>query len=170
VYRSSDVLDETDASILALLEENARRTFGDIGAKVGLSAPAVKRRLDRLEECGVVTGYTTLVDWTKLGRPLQAFIELRFAGSTGVDAIAGVADGIAEVEETFTIAGDPDALVWVRVRDVADLKRVIDLFRKTGPVIATKTLMVLGTSRDVDGQTTPQESRRNPTRTAKRGR
>jgi Lrp/AsnC family leucine-responsive transcriptional regulator len=142
-----DLIDETDANIVSLLTENARRTFGEIGEKVGLSAPAVKRRLDRLEKLGVVIGYTTRLDHTKLGRPLQAFIELRFAGKTGVDAIAGVADGIPEVEEIFTIAGDPDALVWVRVRDVVDLKRVIDLLRKTGPVTGTKTLMVLGTSR-----------------------
>jgi Lrp/AsnC family transcriptional regulator, leucine-responsive regulatory protein len=141
-------IDDTDRRIIDLLEQNARRTFGDIGSIVGLSAPAVKRRLDRLEDAGVVIGYTTRIDQAKLGRPLQAFIELRFAGSTGVDAIAGIAKGIPEMQEMFTIAGDPDALVWVRVRDVGDLKRVIDLLRKTGPVTGTKTLMVLGTSKD----------------------
>lgn len=142
-----DVIDEIDLRVIGLLQENARRTFGDIGAIVGLSAPAVKRRLDRLEETGVVTGYTATVDYAKFGRTLEAFIELRFAGNTPVDAIAGIADGIPEVQEIFTIAGDPDALVWVRVRDVADLKRLIDLLRKTGLVTGTKTLMVLGASK-----------------------
>lgn len=139
-------LDQTDLKILELLGENARRTFGDIGGHVGLSAPAVKRRVDRLERSGVVLGYTTRVDHAKLGRPLQAFAELRFAGSARVDAIAAVGDDIPEVEAVFTIAGDPDALAWVRVRDVSDLKRVIDRLRSSGPVTGTKTLMVLGTS------------------------
>ncbi|MEA2178500.1 MAG: Lrp/AsnC family transcriptional regulator, leucine-responsive regulatory protein, partial [Solirubrobacteraceae bacterium] len=78
-----------------------------------------------------------------LGRPLQAFCELRFAGTTKVADIAGIAAGLAEVEAVFTTAGDPDALVLIRVRDVADLTRVIDLLRRSGRVTGTKTLMVL---------------------------
>ena len=57
-------VDETDGRILGLLQQNARRTFGDIGRAVGLSASAVKRRIDRLEALGVILGYTTLVDHT----------------------------------------------------------------------------------------------------------
>jgi Lrp/AsnC family leucine-responsive transcriptional regulator len=139
-------LDATDRLILDLLAGNARRTLGDIGERVGLSAPAVKRRVDRLERDGVILGYTTRVDHAKLGRPLEAFAELRFAGSARVDAIASLADAIPEVEAVFTVAGDPDALAWIRVRDVDDLKRVIDRLRSSGPVTGTKTLMVLGTS------------------------
>jgi len=139
-------LDETDLSIVELLLENARRTYGDIGRRVGLSAPAVKRRVDRLEEVGVITGYTAVVDHDLLGQPLEAFIELRFAAGVRVDAIANVANDILEVRSVFTTAGDPDALVWVRVRDVRHLKTVVDQLRSTGGALGTKTLMVLGTS------------------------
>src|SRR5882724_357991 len=113
-----DALDVTDQTILELLRENARRTFGDIGERVGLSAPAVKRRIDRLEAAGIILGYTVRVDHAKLGRPLEAFTELRFSGDARVDAIAGIATDIPEVEAVFTIAGDPDALAWIRVADV----------------------------------------------------
>jgi len=140
------VLDEVDRAILELLTQNARRTLGDIGQRVGLSAPAVKRRIDRLEAAGVILGYTARLDHAKLGRPLEAFTELRFSGDARVDAIAGIAAGIPEVEAVFTIAGDPDALAWIRVSDVHELKRVIDRLRGSGHVIGTKTLMVLGTS------------------------
>jgi Lrp/AsnC family leucine-responsive transcriptional regulator len=139
-------LDATDRTILDLLAENARRTLGDIGERVGLSAPAVKRRIDRLEAAGVILGYTTRVDHAKLGRPLEAFTEIRFSGDARVDSIAGIAAGIAEVQAVFTIAGDPDALAWIRVSDVHELKRVIDRLRGSGDVIGTKTLIVLGTS------------------------
>ena len=138
--------DPTDRTILDLLAENARRTLGDIGERVGLSAPAVKRRIDRLEAAGVILGYTTRVDHAKLGRPVEAFTELRFSGDARVDSIAGIADEIAEVQAVFTIAGDPDALAWIRVSDVHELKRVIDRLRGSGDVIGTKTLIVLGTS------------------------
>ena len=137
-------LDETDRRILELLREDARRTYGDIGTRVGLSAPAVKRRVDRLETDGVIRGYTTIVDHARLGRSLEAFAELRFVGSARVDAIEGIVAEIPEIQALFTVAGDPDALAWLRVRDVEDLKRVIDRIRAKKKVTGTKTLMVLG--------------------------
>jgi Lrp/AsnC family leucine-responsive transcriptional regulator len=139
-------IDETDLEIIDLLRQDARRTLADVAERVSLSAPAVKRRVDRLERERVITGYTVQVDHALLGRPLQAFTELRFAGNLPVDQIAGIAAGIPEVQTIFTTAGDPDALAWIRVRDVEDLKRVIDLLRRSGRVTGTKTLMVLGTS------------------------
>ncbi len=143
---TSSGLDETDRRILELLQEDARRTFGDIGARVGLSAPAVKRRVDRLESSGVIRGYTVVVDHAQLGRTVEAFAELRFAGSTRVDDIEGIALDVPEVHALFTVAGDPDALAWIRARDVQDLKRVIDRLRSSGKVTGTKTLMVLSSS------------------------
>jgi Lrp/AsnC family transcriptional regulator, leucine-responsive regulatory protein len=140
-------LDFTDHEILELLRIDARRTLADIAARVSLSAAAVKRRIERLERDGVILGYTTQVDHAQLGRPLEAFTELRFAGDSGVDEIAAIGDDIPEVQEVFTTAGDPDALVRLRVRDVDDLKRVVHLLRRSGRVTATKTLMVLGASR-----------------------
>ena len=139
-------IDATDLEIIELLRADARRTLADVAERVSLSAPAVKRRVDRLERDGVIKGYTVLVDHALLGRPLQAFTELRFAGNLPVDQIAGIAEGIPEVQTIFTTAGDPDALAWIRVRDVDDLKRVIDLLRRSGRVTGTKTLMVLGSS------------------------
>ncbi|MGA3221158.1 MAG: Lrp/AsnC family transcriptional regulator [Acidimicrobiales bacterium] len=139
-------IDGIDERILRLLQENARRTFGDIGREVGLSAPAVKRRIDRLEATGVIRGYTVLVDHTHLGQSVEAFAELRFAGSTRVDDIEDIALDVPEVHAIFTVAGDPDALAWIRVSDVQNLKRVIDRLRSSGKVTGTKTLMVLSSS------------------------
>jgi Lrp/AsnC family leucine-responsive transcriptional regulator len=138
-------LDATDLEILELLRLDARRTLADIAGRVSLSAPAVKRRVARLERLGVITGYTAEIDHAKLGRPIEAFTELRFAGDTKVADIKGVAAGHPEVQAIYTTAGDPDALVRIRVRDVGDLTRVIDLLRRSGRVTGTKTLMVLDT-------------------------
>ena len=138
-------LDGTDLEIIELLVADGRRTLASIATRVSLSAPAVKRRVEQLEELGVITGYRARIDHAKLGQTIEAFTELRFAGSTKVADIAGVAKGLAEVDAVYTIAGDPDALVHLRVRDVADLTRVIDLLRRSGKVTGTKTLIVLGT-------------------------
>lgn len=139
-------LDDTDDQILTLLSEDARRTFGDIGRHVGLSAPAVKRRIDRLEHSGVIRGYTVLVNHARLGRNLEAFVELRFAGRTRVDDIENLAPHVPQIQALFTVAGDPDAVAMIRVSDVEELKDVVDELRKSGKITGTKTLIVLGSS------------------------
>ncbi|MCI2420850.1 Lrp/AsnC family transcriptional regulator [Saccharopolyspora sp. K220] len=136
-------LDATDHEILALLREDARRTLSDIAARVTLSTAAVKRRIDRLQEIGVILGYTVQVDHTKLGWGVEAFTELRFLGTSGVDEIVQTTTRMPETQAVFTIAGDPDALVWLRVRDMAHLQRTIDEIRRSHRVTSTKTLIVL---------------------------
>lgn len=138
-------LDRTDEAILALLEENARRTMGDIAKRVSLSTSAVKRRIDRLEEAGVIAGYTVVLDHAKAGRPIQAFTEVRFAGTADIDEIHAAAMRLPDVQAVFTTAGDPDALVWLRVPDITRLGRVIEQLRHSGRVTGTKTLIVLDT-------------------------
>lgn len=143
----SEVLDGTDHEILTLLRTNARRTLGDIGREVGLSPSGVKRRIDRMERMGVIRGYTTIVDHARLGEGLEAFTEIRFMGNAPVDAIEGLVAEVPEVQALFTVAGDPDAVALIRVRDVDHLKRVIDVIRRTGKVTGTKTMTVLGSIR-----------------------
>jgi Lrp/AsnC family transcriptional regulator, leucine-responsive regulatory protein len=138
-------IDDIDREILSLLEQDSRRTLAELAKHVNLSASGVKRRIDRLEALGVIARFTIEVDQAKLGGALEAFVELRFAGTTAVDDIIATAAGIREVEAVFTIAGDLDAIVLLRVADVEDLKRVIDELRRSGRVSGTKTLIVLGT-------------------------
>jgi DNA-binding Lrp family transcriptional regulator len=151
----SFVPDDIDVALIDVLRSDGRATLAQIGERIGLSAPAVKRRLDRLEANAVIKGYAAIVDDSKLGSPLEAFTELRFAGDTRVAQIAGVAQGLPEVQAVFTTAGDPDAIVWLRVRDTLHLTQVIDQLRRSGRVTGTKTLMVLDTWRPPDGPRRP---------------
>jgi DNA-binding Lrp family transcriptional regulator len=92
----------------------------------------------------VITGFSAQIDQAKLGWGIEAFTEMRYTGSTGVADIVRTAATLPEVQAVFTIAGDPDALVRIRVRDIGHLQRVIDQLRRSGTVTGTKTLMVLG--------------------------
>jgi DNA-binding Lrp family transcriptional regulator len=118
----------------------------EIGRRVRLSPAAAKRRIDRLEYLGIITGYTATIDYAKLGNAIQAFVELRFNGSTKVGDIDRTVADVPEVVEAFTTAGDPDALARIRVNDLDHLKQVIDRIRRTGRVTGTKTLIVLGST------------------------
>lgn len=137
-------LDDVDRSILALLVQDGRLSASELGRQVGLSPAAAKRRIDRLEQLRVIGGYRAVLDHARLGSLIEAFIELRFAGSTQVDDIEKTVDGMTEVIEAFTTAGDPDALVRVRAADLNHLKQIVDRIRRSGRVTGTKTLIVLG--------------------------
>ena len=138
-------LDSVDKRILDLLVEDARRSASAIGRTVGLSPAGAKRRIDRLEKSGYIRGYTAILDHGKLHGQLEAFTELRFAPGTHVDDIDNAVIDLPELVESFTVAGDPDALVRLRVTDVDHLKSVIDRIRRgRARVIGTKTLIVLG--------------------------
>ena len=106
----TEELDPIDHHIIELLSHNARRTMADIGEQVSLSASAVTRRIERLERTGVIAGYTVVVDHRKAGRPIQAFTEVRFAGTADLQEIKETAMQLSEVQAVFTTAGDPDAL------------------------------------------------------------
>ncbi len=96
-------LDETDAEILRLLLDDGRRSYTDIGEKVGLSSPTVSNRVDRLEEMGVIRGFTVDVDRSKLtsGDSVLLDIETRPGESDAVvESLAGV-DSVEWVLEGF---------------------------------------------------------------------
>src|ERR1044071_7888944 len=69
-----DRLDDTDERILAALSDHARATFAEIGERVNLSAPAVKRRVDRMLDNGVIRGFTTVVDRNAIGWNTEAYV------------------------------------------------------------------------------------------------
>lgn len=137
-------IDDIDRQLLRMLREDGRRTFSEMAPEVGLSVAAVKRRVDRLRVSGVITGFSVQIDHSKLGWGIEAFVELSYNGTTPVREIVRTAYRVPEVQAVFTIAGDPDALVHVRVRDIEHLQQVIDGLRRSGQVTGTKTLMVLG--------------------------
>ena len=136
-------MDNPDNQILALLVEDGRRTYDDIAQRVSLSAPAVKRRVDRLRQRGALRGFTAVVDHAALGEMTEALIELFFAAGTTLDAVAETLRGLPEVVEAWSVTGEADAIARVRTRDNADLERVIMEIQKDGPVERTRSQVVL---------------------------
>jgi Lrp/AsnC family transcriptional regulator, leucine-responsive regulatory protein len=150
----ASTLDSTDRKILDALIQDGRRSASEVGRIVGLSPPAAKRRIDRLEATGLIRGYTVKLDRRQLGEGIEAFIELRFAPGTQVADVDNAVLDLPELLASFTLAGDPDALAHVRVRDLDHLKAVVDRIRRGrrgGPkVITTRTVIVLGRSEPSD--------------------
>lgn len=139
------MLDEVDRKIIALLRDNARRSFQDIGDHVALSAPAVKRRVDRLEEKGVLKGYTAVVDPEVLGFHTHAFVSMYCEGRmTAAEVRAAVRDH-PEVVGAYTVAGESSAILHVVAEDTQHLEQSLERIRDAPGVTRTQTQIVLST-------------------------
>jgi len=139
-------LDRIDTRLLELLQSDGRRSFADLGAEVGLSAPSVHERVKKLEARGVIAGYTAVVDAAAAGYPLLAFVWLTQAPGTAGADLTGQFATIAEIEECHHIAGEADYLLKVRARDTADLERVILALQTTQHVFTTETSVVFSSA------------------------
>nr|WP_202897645.1 Lrp/AsnC family transcriptional regulator [Actinopolymorpha pittospori] len=136
-------MDPLDEQIVARLLDDGRASFADIGAQVGLSAPAVKRRVDRLRQAGAITGFTAKVDPRALGWTTEAYVELYCQGKTSP---ATIRDGIArfpEVVSACTLTGEADALVHVLAADIGHFERVLERMNAEPYVVRTKSSLVL---------------------------
>ncbi len=137
------LLDATDREILELLRENARRPLREIASAVGLTVAPVQRRIARMEKVGVIERYTVKVNHGRIATGIEAMTELHFADDVDLAKIMEYVAQIPEVEEVLTLAGDPDALVRLRVEGVEDLRRIVSSLRAGAAVTSTKTLVVL---------------------------
>src|ERR687884_324487 len=138
-------VDDIDRQIVALLRQDARRSFQSIGLRVSLSAPAVKRRVDRLEADGVIRGYAARIDPARFGWSTHAFVALFCEGRM---AAAEVREAVAhhpEVAAAYTVAGEASAMLHVRAHDTRHLEEALERIRDAPGVTRTQTQIVLST-------------------------
>lgn len=136
-------LDASDAAIIAILRADARASYAEIGEEVNLSAPAVKRRVDRLLASGAIRGFTAVVDPAALGWATEAFVELYCVDRTPPAAIRAALTRYPEVVSASTVSGEPDAVLHVLASDVAHLERVVEQIGAERFVARTKSLIVM---------------------------
>ncbi len=135
--------DELDKRIVSALVANARATYAEIGAQVGLSAPAVKRRVDRLRSEGAITGFSATVDPSALGWTTEAYVELFCRGRTSPADIAAAVGQYPEVTGAATITGEADALLHIRAANVQHFEQVVERIGAEPFVVRTRSVIVL---------------------------
>ena len=136
-------LDEIDTRIITALIRDARASYAMIGNEVGLSAPAVKRRVDRLRASGAITGFSARVDPAALGWTTEAYVELFCGGRTSPEEIAAAVRRYPEVADACTVTGEADALVHIRTADVKHFEQVMGRIGAEPFVLRTRSAIVL---------------------------
>lgn len=135
--------DELDRKIVTALMANARSSFAEIGTAVGLSSTAVKRRVDRLRETGVITGFTATVRPSALGWRTEAYVEVYCEGAAPPRRLAEVVRNHPEIAAAMTVTGGADALLHLRARDVEHFEEVLERIRAEPFIRKTISVMVL---------------------------
>lgn len=132
-----------DQRIISCLVANARFSFAEIGKVVGLSAPAVKRRVDRLLSSGVLRGFTAVVDPEALGWGTEAFVEVHCQGNIAPARIRARLEPLPEVVAAYTVSGAADAIVHLRAADIHHLETALERLRGLEIIDRTVSTVVL---------------------------
>ena len=125
------LLDRVNRLILAALAEDPRLSSAELARRVGMSAPAVRERVARLEQAGVIRGYQLDVDPAAIGLPVAAWIRIR-PGPGQLNRIAELAARIPEISECHRISGEDCFLLKVHVPDVGSIELLLDQFMPYG--------------------------------------
>ncbi|WP_084079034.1 Lrp/AsnC family transcriptional regulator [Demequina sp. NBRC 110057] len=136
-------MDALDRRLLDLLREDGRASYQELGPRVGLSASAVKRRVDRMTADGVIRGFTVVTDPEAVGHGTEAYVELFCRGIVGPQELRRILTGIPEVIEATTVTGQADALVTLRAADTRHLELALEKVRSPSQVDSTRSAIVL---------------------------
>ncbi|OLM10708.1 Lrp/AsnC family transcriptional regulator [Pseudonocardia sp. Ae505_Ps2] len=139
-----DGIDAIDRRLLDLLRVDGRASWADLGGRVGLSASAVRRRVDRLTARGVVQGFTVQVDPDAERTPgVAAYVELFCRGTVAPAELQRMLSAVPEVVTAGTVTGEADALVLLPSRDVQSLEDALERLRLAANVDHTRSAVVL---------------------------
>jgi Lrp/AsnC family transcriptional regulator, leucine-responsive regulatory protein len=136
------VLDERDLEIVSALREDARATYADIAARVGLSASSVHERVRKLEAAGVITAYRAVVDPEALGLFVTALIAVTPLDPQQPDDLPERLADFPEVEDCLSVAGEANYILKVRTRSTNHLEELIRRLREKAGV-STRTTIAL---------------------------
>jgi Lrp/AsnC family transcriptional regulator, leucine-responsive regulatory protein len=137
-------VEEIDRKIVSLLARNGRMSFTELARQAGLSVSAVHQRVRRLEQDGVIMGYTAVFNPDDVGLPLTAFVSIKPFDVTAPDDLPQRLEHLPAIEACHSVAGDENYILKVRVPNPAALEDLLQQIRTIGGV-STRTTVVLST-------------------------
>ena len=133
------MVDSIDIQLLGILRENSRLSFADLGRKISLSPSAVRERVQKMEDIGVIKKFDIQVDNRKLGYELEAFILLKVLPGLLKDVLTKIKD-FPEIKQAHRITGNQNLHLKVILKNQADLQNLLDKLMLFGD---TNTFLIL---------------------------
>lgn len=136
-------MDDTDRKILCCLKENARVKASVISEQISLSVSSVIERIRKLEQSGVITGYTVLLDQKELGNDMVALMEVRLEHPKYYDAFTQMVKDTANIVSCYYLTGDFDFMLKIFTDTADGLELLHRRIKSMDGISATKTHLVL---------------------------
>ncbi len=147
---SSHQLDEIDVIIIDILQKNGRTRRNDLAQAVDLSIPSVSERLKKLEENGIITGYTAYVDPKKVGKDITAFITVTVDSSKHYTSFIEHAKATDEILEIHSVTGIGTHLIKIRTDNTSSLEKLLSKIQAWSGIMNTTTSIVLSTMKETN--------------------
>jgi Lrp/AsnC family leucine-responsive transcriptional regulator len=139
---------ELDRQICSLLQQNARMSLSDIAEQVGTSIPTISEHIRKLEESGVIRGFTAVLDPVSCGMDVAAFIFVDMESSAAYDSFRKNCRHHPEILDCHAITGDASHLLKVRAKNTAALEHLLSQIQRWKGVTRTLTSVVLSTHKE----------------------
>jgi Lrp/AsnC family transcriptional regulator, leucine-responsive regulatory protein len=135
-------MEKLDRRILSLLARDGRMSYTDIGKETGLSTSAAQQRVRRLEQRGVIKGYTAILDSAELGLMVTAFVSIRPFDPSQADDAPERLQHIEEIISCYSVAGDANYLLKVQAPTMAHLESTLGKIRAAAKVTTATTTVL----------------------------
>lgn len=143
------MLDTLDYKIIEMLSLNGRMTWAELASALNLSAPSTAERVKRLEEKGIIKGYSLRLNYQLLGYTVTAFVAVTLMHPKYIADFTAAVNNLSEIEECHHVAGDDDYLLKVRSKTTQDLDDFLNTKLKLIKGISrTRTTIVLSSTKE----------------------
>jgi len=143
------MIDDVDRAILTALQQNARTSNAEMARQIGMAPSAVFQRVRKLEESGVIQGYTTRLNTKSLGFGLVAYIMVQTGDNAREHNTAALLGELPEVQEVHRVVGEDCFIVKVRVHDTDALAELLEhRVQRIPSISSTRTTIVVKTVKE----------------------
>ena len=143
-------LDQVDRDILAMLQQDGRASASYIAQEIGMSIPAVTDRMKKLQESGVIMGFTALLDHRKMGRDVSAFITVISESSAHYSDVVIQANKTPEIVQCFTTTGNGSHVLLAVTENTTSLEKLLRIIQGWPGVMRTETQMILSSYKSIN--------------------
>ena len=143
-------LDQVDRDILSILQKEGRASASYIADKIGMSIPAVTDRIKKLQETGVIMGFTSLLDHRKVGLDVSAFITVISESSSHYSDVVRQSNKTSEIVQCFTTTGNGSHVLLAITKNSTSLEKLLRIIQGWPGVMRTETQMILSSYKNIN--------------------
>lgn len=142
-------MDAIDSKLIRLLSANANVTGSELAGVIGLSIPAVNKRIAKMVESGLIDRYTVIMNPNSAGKPLMAMMLVVLERLSNLSYLMECINGDQDILECYAVAGEYDYILKICAKDMMDLEEKICKIKEVRGVVKTNSIMVLCTHKQL---------------------